>query len=149
MTQPAPTIRLPLITMMIAGPAGAMLIGLLAAVLSMLIPRLDGVAAAWGAVAAAGGLVIGLLFVMPWKPGTPQSLTMRMFGGQGVSLFATLACGAVVWFAVEPEPLSAGLTAAGGYFAGLMLQIAAFGAAARSVMRPSAPPANELLDNPR
>lgn len=149
MSETVPKIRLPLIWMLLAGPAGAAAVGLLVWLLSVPIPRIDPASAWWGALAAAGGLVIGLLATAPWLPGTPQSLTMRMFGGQGLSMFAALACGAVVWFMVQPEPIAAGLTAAAGYFAGLMLQIAVFGAAARAAIRPDGAAADGSLDNRR
>lgn len=132
--RPQPLIRLPILKMLLVGPAAASGVGLLVWGLSHVIPQIQPTAPVFGALAAACGLSAGALVSAPWKPGTAQSLTMRMFAGQGLSMFATLASCAIVWFASRPEPVAAGLTAAAGYMTGLMSQIAIFAAAARSAM---------------
>ncbi|MGP1345904.1 MAG: hypothetical protein ACTS3F_04445 [Phycisphaerales bacterium] len=123
---------LPWAGMLLAGGLGCGGVAAAASLMGVVSGRVDIPSAWWGFAAAWGGLLVGLVVMGPWRRGTVQSLSVRVFAGQGVSMFAVLVCGGVVWFMVGPEPVVAGLVASAGFMAGLMGQILVFARRVRS-----------------
>lgn len=132
-TESLPELGLPLLTWLLVGPAGCMVVGLIAVGLGLAIPAIDGMAAALGAAAMSVGSLVGAVAVLPWEPRPLNQWAMILLGGQGITIVAAAATVFAVDAAVSPSRPAMLLTAAASFFVVQFAQISVFSRAARPI----------------
>jgi len=128
-----PELKLPLLAWLIAAPIACIVVGFIGFGVSLAIGVDQPVAAIWGGVATALGVLIAALAILPWIPRPLNEWANLLLGGQLFSFMTTIGSGLVVWKATGVEAAPLGMTGAAAFLVAQMVQVSVFQAASRPI----------------
>ncbi len=128
-----PELKLPLRAWLSAAPIACLLVGGLGYGVSIAIGVDQPVGAVWGGVAAALGMLIAALAVLPWIPRPLNEWANLLLGGQLFSFMTVIGAGFVVWKATGTGAAPLGMTGAAAFLVAQVVQVSVFQAASRPI----------------
>ena len=128
-----PELKLPLLAWLIAAPIACLVVGGVGYGVSLAIGVDQPIGAVWGGVAAALGMLIAALAVLPWIPRPLNEWANLLLGGQLFSFMTVIGAGFVVWKATGTGAAPLGMTGAAAFLVAQMVQVSVFQAASRPI----------------
>lgn len=128
-----PDLKLPLGAWLGAAPVACLVVAALGYGVSLAIGVDQPVGAIWGGVAAALGMLIAALAVLPWIPRPLNEWANLLLGGQLFGFMTVIGAGFVVWKATGTEAAPLGMTGAAAFLVAQMVQVSVFQAASRPI----------------
>lgn len=130
-----PELKLPLGAWLTASPLTCVVVGGLGYAVCLALGADQPLGAVWGGLAAAIGMLIGALAILPWIPRPINQWANLLLGGQLFSFMAVIGSGFVVWKATGTGAVPLGMTGAAAFLASQLVQVSVFQAAARPIER--------------
>jgi hypothetical protein len=128
-----PELKLPLGAWLTAAPIACLVVGGLGYGVSLAIGVDQPIGAIWGGVAAAIGMLIAALAVLPWIPRPLNEWANLLLGGQLFSFMTVIGAGLVIWKATGTEATPLGMTGAAAFLVAQMVQVSVFQSASRPI----------------
>lgn len=128
-----PELKLPLGPWLCAAPLACLVVGGVGYGVSLAIGVDQPIGGLWGGVAAALGMLIAALAVLPWIPRPLNEWANLLLGGQLFGFMAVLGSGFVMWKATGTNATPLGLTGAAAFLVAQMVQVSVFQAASRPI----------------
>lgn len=126
-----PELKLPLGAWLGAGPIACVVVGGIGYGVSIALGASQPISALYGGIAAAIGVLIGALAVLPWIARPMNQWANLLLGGQLFSFMATVGAGVVVWKGTGATPTPLGLTGAAAFLVAQLVQVSVFQSVAK------------------
>lgn len=126
-----PELKLPLRAWLGAGPIACLIVGGVGYGVSIALGAVQPISAFYGGIAAAIGVLIGALAVLPWIARPMNQWASLLLGGQLFSFMATVGAGFVVWKGTGATPTPLGFTGAAAFLVAQLVQASVFQSVAK------------------